>query len=272
MVLAGRSRLAVAAIAVVAASVVAVLAATATTAAVVARPAAAVATVRDGGEMDCEPEMESTQTPSPTFAEPPFGGEPSSAPKPTETPPPEVDCGPGMEPTPAQESPSEEPVCGSEPTWQPEPTEPPPSEPGVGGVAQPSDEPEPSEAPELEGPPQGKENGGPFRFYLVNTETGADVGGELESPVTLQAGDLPAAWSLRADRRDGTEGGVPVEFRVDGNTVQVERYPPYMLAGNDGDVMHGWDDAPACGTGFAMVDAKDVESQETSTLRVQVAC
>jgi len=301
MVLAGRSRLVVAAAAVVTASAVAVFAATSTTAAVVARPAATMTTVRDAGEMDCEPEMDSTPTPGPPSStpdptepptpevdcgpgmeptpaqespseEPGREDEPSAQPEPTEQPTPEMDCGPGMEPTPAQESPSEEPGREDEPSAQPEPTESPPPGPELGDIADPSNQPEPSKEPEMERPPQGKENGGPFRFYLVDTDTGADVGGALESPVTLQAADLPAAWSLRADRRDGTDGGVPVEFRVDGSAVQVEHYPPYMLAGNDGDVVHGWDDAPPCGTGWATVGAEDMESKEMSTLRVRVAC
>lgn len=124
---------------------------------------------------------------------------------------------------------------------------------------------------------------GPFDFFVVDPRSGADVAGPLpRTGCYLRRADLPPDFSLRAaprkgmtpppPRADANGGGLGggVVWVLNGAVVRVERWPPYLIAGDYRSVVFPWRAAPCGGT--ATVSARWGAGEWVSTIHVTLVC
>eukprot|EP00168_Porphyra_purpurea_P009207 TRINITY_DN2221_c0_g1_i6.p1 TRINITY_DN2221_c0_g1~~TRINITY_DN2221_c0_g1_i6.p1 ORF type:complete len:751 (+),score=234.18 TRINITY_DN2221_c0_g1_i6:1013-3265(+) len=111
--------------------------------------------------------------------------------------------------------------------------------------------------------------GGPFALHVVDAVTGEDVKGPLMASETLRRTDLPAMFSIRADRRAGTPTAGGVRFVVNGAAERVEMLKPYFIAGDFQGKVLPWTKSP-CGP--MTIEAVSTAGGDRSTVRVRFVC
>ncbi|OSX71145.1 hypothetical protein BU14_0587s0006 [Porphyra umbilicalis] len=110
---------------------------------------------------------------------------------------------------------------------------------------------------------------GPFALYVFDTVTGKDVKGPLMASVTLRRADLPAWFSIRADRRPGSSTIGGVRFLVNGAAERVEMIEPFFIAGDFQGTVFPWTKSPCVPT---TIEAVSTASGDRSTVRARFVC